>query len=75
MGMTLLRVALVGLGVFLALVGVWRAYWEISSWPHQCTLGLRPPIYPEGSTRVVIWRDAALSALGASLVALGALLG
>jgi hypothetical protein len=74
MGMTLLRVALIGLGTFLGLIGILRAYWEIYSWPHQCALGLRPPVYPDGSTRVVIWRDAALSAVGASLVALGAFL-
>lgn len=68
--MIFLRLGLVFMGAFLAIVGAWRAYWEIYSWPHQVSAGLRPPIYPDGTTRVVIWKDAVLSALGITLLAL-----
>lgn len=70
-----LRLGLVLAGTFLTLIGVWRAYWEIYSWPHQISAGLRPPIYPDGTTRVVIWKEAALSAFGTTLLALALMLG
>lgn len=63
-----IRLILILVGVFLFLLGIFRAWWEVKAWEVLSMTEQRPPLVgddPKVEIRLFIW----VAAIGAALVA------
>ncbi len=67
---TVLRAILIFSGAFLALLGAWKAHWEIKAWETLVKVGQTPPEVG-GTYRVYIRLYIFISAVGLTLFVLG----